>query len=92
MGEVAGLVTNSNSSAPKSEVTAAAASAGGRIKVALGKPLKGCSRTRSLIVEGAVGIKPDPLKEVETIQRALNQIRGVHPPPVFLSLMVSNIL
>ena len=36
------------------------------------------------MVEGAVGIKTDPLKEVESIQRAITQVRGVQPPPVFV--------
>ena len=52
------------------------------IRLAVGKTLPGCKRTRTLLVEGAVGIKNDPLVEVESIQRAFNQVRGIHPPPI----------
>jgi superfamily II DNA or RNA helicase len=52
------------------------------LKVTLGHPLPGCKRTRTIIVDGATGIKPEPMREIDSIQRALNQIRGVQPPPV----------
>ncbi len=55
-----------------------------RITLTLGHCLQGCKRTRALKVEGAVGIKPDPIRESEGISRALNQIRGVHPPPIMV--------
>ncbi|MDA3963198.1 MAG: DEAD/DEAH box helicase [Planctomycetota bacterium] len=51
------------------------------IRLALSKVMQGCKRTRMLQVEGAVGIKPEPLHEEDSIQRALAQVRGVHPPP-----------
>jgi len=35
-----------------------------------------------LKVSGAVGIKGDLLHEVDSIQRALSQVRGIHPPPI----------
>ena len=56
----------------------------GRIVLTLGRPLPGCRRTRMLQVEGAVGIKHEPLHEVDSIQRALQQVRGIHPPPVMI--------
>ena len=43
-----------------------------------------CKRTRMLKVEGATGIKHDPLYEVDSIQRALGQVRGTHPPPIMI--------
>ncbi len=52
------------------------------IALVLDRTLPGCKRTRMLRIEGAIGIKPEPLHEVESIQRALHQIRGSHPPPV----------
>jgi len=57
---------------------------GQQIVLTLGRPLPGCKRTRTLIIEGAVGIRPEPLHEVDSIVRALTQIRGVHPPPVMV--------
>lgn len=56
----------------------------GPITLTLSRPLQGCRRTRSLIITGATGIRPDPLTEVDSIQRALHQIRGVHPPPIMI--------
>ena len=56
----------------------------GPITLTLSKPLMGCKRTRMLQVSGAVGIKTDPLHEVDSIQRALAQVRGVHPPPIMI--------
>ncbi len=56
----------------------------GPIILTLGKVFIGCKRTRMLQVSGAVGIKTDPLHEVDSIQRALAQVRGVHPPPVMV--------
>ncbi len=52
------------------------------LKVSLDRLLQGCKRTRALIVEGASGIKGEPMVDAESIQRALNQIRGVQPPPI----------
>ena len=52
------------------------------ISLILDRTMPGCKRTRTLRIEGAVGIKPEALHEVESIQRALHQIRGSHPPPV----------
>ena len=34
------------------------------------------------MVKGAVGLKEEPLYEVDSIQRAINQVRGIHPPPI----------
>ena len=56
----------------------------GPIILTIGKPIIGCKRTRLLQVSGAVGIKTDPLHEVESVQRALAQVRGVHPPPIMV--------
>ncbi len=58
--------------------------AGGQIQLTLSRPLPGCKRTRTLIVEGAVGIRAEPLHEVDSVQRALAQVRGVHPPPLMM--------
>lgn len=54
------------------------------IKLTLSRLLPKCKRTRALQVEGAVGIKTDPLTEADSIQRALDQVRGVHPPPIIV--------
>ena len=43
-----------------------------------------CKRTRMLKVENAVGIKHEALYEVDSIQRALAQVRGTHPPPIMV--------
>ena len=53
------------------------------IRLILGKPLGSCRRVRALIVDGATGIRAEPLTEAESINRALNQLRGLHPPPLF---------
>ncbi len=55
-----------------------------QIVLTLGRALPGCKRTRTLVVEGAVGIRSDPLYEADSIQRALNQVRGTHPPPIMV--------
>jgi superfamily II DNA or RNA helicase len=57
---------------------------GRELVLTLGATLPGCKRTRALQVKGAVGIKTDPLHEVDSIQRALTQVRGVHPPPIMI--------
>ncbi len=57
---------------------------GGQITLTLSRPLPGCKRVRTLTVEGAVGIKPEPLHEMDSVQRAIQQVRGVHPPPVMV--------
>ena len=54
------------------------------IVLALANAMPGCKRVRMLKIEGAIGLKPDPLHEADTIQRALQQIRGIHPPPVMM--------
>ncbi|MFW5858382.1 MAG: DEAD/DEAH box helicase [Planctomycetota bacterium] len=53
------------------------------VSLSLGRPVPNCKRVRTLVLHGATGIKPDPMREVESINRALNQVRGLHPPPVF---------
>ena len=58
--------------------------ANGQVTLTLSRPLPGCKRTRSLIIDGATGIRPEALHEVDSIQRALGQIRGIHPPPVMV--------
>ena len=55
-----------------------------RIVLTIGRPLKGCRNVRTLAAKGVVGIKTDPLHEPEMIQRVLNHVRGVHPPPVLV--------
>jgi len=57
---------------------------GTQIVLTLSRTLPGCKRTRTLMVEGAVGIRPEPLHEVDSVQRALAQVRGVHPPPLMM--------
>ncbi|MBA3710068.1 MAG: hypothetical protein H0W83_14760, partial [Planctomycetes bacterium] len=57
---------------------------GAQIVLTLSRPLPGCKRTRTLVVEGAVGIRPEALHEVDSVQRALAQVRGVHPPPIMI--------
>ena len=52
------------------------------IMLTLDRTLPGCKRVRMLKVEGAVGIKADPLHEMDSVQRVLQQIRGSHPPPI----------
>jgi superfamily II DNA or RNA helicase len=52
------------------------------IVLTLDRTLPGCKRVRMLKVEGAIGFKPEPLHEVDSIQRVLQQVRGTHPPPV----------
>jgi superfamily II DNA or RNA helicase len=54
------------------------------IVLTLHRPLPDCKRVRTLIVENAVGIRPEPLHEVDSVQRAIQQIRGVHPPPIMV--------
>ena len=77
-----------NDSAPAGSPATAAAGknvpAGQRpeITLTLGNLLPGCRRTRTLLMKGAVGIKEEPLFEVDSIQRAINQMRGIHPPPI----------
>jgi superfamily II DNA or RNA helicase len=75
--------------APAQEQTTTADAArtqrpGAQIVLTLGRPLVGCKRTRTLMLEGAVGIKHEPLHEVDSIQRALQQVRGIHPPPLMI--------
>ncbi|MFW5845114.1 MAG: DEAD/DEAH box helicase, partial [Planctomycetota bacterium] len=50
--------------------------------MSLGRCLPGCKRTRMLRVAGATGLKGEALHETEGVQRALAQVRGVHPPPI----------
>ncbi|MFM2089697.1 MAG: hypothetical protein RLZZ127_186 [Planctomycetota bacterium] len=57
---------------------------GQQVVLTLSRVLPGCKRTRTLAVDGAVGFKPEPLHEVDSIQRVLQQVRGVHPPPVMV--------
>lgn len=57
---------------------------GAPIVLTLHRPLPNCKRVRTLIVENAVGIRPEPLHEVDSVQRAIQQIRGVHPPPLMV--------
>jgi len=54
------------------------------LKLSLGRLLPGCKRTRTLLVEGASGVKPEPMQEVDSIQRSFNQVRGVQPPPMMV--------
>ena len=67
---------------PTQSDTGRIAKPGVQIVLTLSRPLPGCKRTRTLIMEGAVGIKAEPMHEADSIQRALSQIRGVHPPPL----------
>lgn len=57
---------------------------GGPVVLTLSRALPGCKRTRALVVEGAVGIRGEALHEADSIQRAFQQIRGIHPPPVMI--------
>ena len=56
----------------------------GPVVLTLSRLLPGCKRTRMLAIEGASGVKLEPLHEVDSIQRALTQIRGIHPPPIMV--------
>ena len=56
----------------------------GPVVLTLGRTLPNCKRTRMLAIEGASGVKIEPLHEVDSIQRALTQIRGIHPPPIMV--------
>lgn len=72
---------------PDTETTAPAASTTTRtfkrppIRVKLGRILPNCKCIRGLIVEGAIGIKPELMTEVDSIMRAIDHLRGIHPPP-----------
>ncbi len=54
------------------------------ITLTLHRPLPDCKRVRTIIVEGAVGIRPEPLHEVDSVQRVIQQVRGTHPPPIMI--------
>jgi superfamily II DNA or RNA helicase len=54
----------------------------GRVVLVLSRPLAECKRVRALVLEGAVGIKPEPLTEMDSVLRAIAQVRGMHPPPL----------
>jgi superfamily II DNA or RNA helicase len=56
----------------------------GPIVLTLSRTLPHCKRTRMLLMEGATGVKTEPLHEADSIQRALAQIRGIHPPPIMI--------
>src|SRR5882672_7758107 len=77
-------MTSAAAGAAPAPETLRPAKPGAQIVLTLSRPLPGCKRTRTLIVEGAVGIRPEPLHEVDSVQRALAQVRGVHPPPVMI--------
>lgn len=51
----------------------------GPVVLTLSRTLPGCKRTRTLIMQGAVGIKPEPLHEMDSVVRAIAQVRGIHP-------------
>lgn len=51
------------------------------LKVKLGPAMENCKRTRTLILDGAPGFKPEPIYELENITRAINHIRSLQPPP-----------
>ena len=74
----------SASSSPTPESTRPPARPAGPVVLTLSRTLPNCKRTRMLQVEGASGIKTEPLHEMDSIQRALSQVRGVHPPPVMV--------
>lgn len=74
----------SSNATTKSDQKQAQSAANGPITLTLGQVFQGCKRTRMLQVSGAVGIKTDPLHEVDSIQRALAQVRGIHPPPIMI--------
>lgn len=67
---------------PTVEEVPAPRTASSQIVVTLSKFLPGCKRTRMLIVDGAFGIRPEPMTDSELVLRALAQIRGAHPPPL----------
>jgi superfamily II DNA or RNA helicase len=52
--------------------------------ITLSRPVGACKRVRSVVVENAVGIKSEPLHELDSVQRALSQVRGTHPPPLMV--------
>ena len=54
----------------------------GQITLTLSRVLPNCRFTRTLVVEGLGSIKPEPLHETDQIQRLIQQVRGVHPPPI----------
>ena len=74
-----------SSSSSTTDTTRPAAPKGtGQVIITLSRLLPNCKRTRTLVVEGASGVRSDPLHEMDSIQRALTQVRGVHPPPVMV--------
>ena len=56
----------------------------GQVILTLSRVLPGCKRTRTLVVEGSSGVRSEPLHEMDSIQRALTQVRGIHPPPLMI--------
>ena len=62
--------------------TPAASASRGEITLTFGKFVTRMSPHANLNYEGCVGIKEEPLFEVDSIQRAINQMRGIHPPPI----------
>jgi superfamily II DNA or RNA helicase len=78
------MTSPATGAAPVAAEVVRPAKPGTHIVLTLSRALPGCKRTRTLIVEGAVGIRPEPLHEVDSVQRALAQVRGVHPPPLMM--------
>ncbi len=76
--------TGSSTGTTPAEAEAAPRTTGQQVILTLGRTLPGCKRTRALIMAGAVGIKPEPLIEMDSVVRAVAQVRGIHPPPLMV--------
>ena len=72
------------SSSTPDATRAVAPKGNGQVVLTLSRTLPGCKRTRMLAVEGASGVRGEPLHEMDSIQRALTQVRGIHPPPIMI--------
>jgi superfamily II DNA or RNA helicase len=76
--------SSSDHNSTSEETRPAAPRPTGPIVLTLSRTLPHCKRTRMLLMEGATGVKTEPLHEADSIQRALAQVRGIHPPPIMI--------